>query len=58
MGDWIVLNLMFKGEYNRIKAKSIAVNVTKYVNMHNKELGKFWNLKELALKCVAGVNYD
>lgn len=50
MGDWMVLNLMSKEGCRSIKTRSAAVNVTKYVNMHNKELGKFWNLKELALK--------
>ncbi|OXU16342.1 hypothetical protein TSAR_003003 [Trichomalopsis sarcophagae] len=50
MGDWIVVNLMSKEDYINIKTRSIAVNVTKYVNMHNKELGKFWHLKDLAMK--------
>ena len=49
VGDWLVLNLLPKGT-SYCKTRSISVNVPKHVNMHQKELGKFWHLKELALR--------
>ncbi|XP_014206188.1 uncharacterized protein LOC106637781 [Copidosoma floridanum] len=49
-GDWMVLNLLPKGASRACKTRSTTVNVAKYVNLHQKLLGKFWHLKELAYK--------
>lgn len=49
-GDWLLLNLIPKGASPACKTRSTTVNVVKYVNLHQKELGKFWHLKELANK--------
>lgn len=57
VGDWMVLNLLPKGASSRCKTRAITVHVLKYVNMHQKTLGKFWHLKELALKyLIAHIN--
>ena len=49
-GDWMILNLLAKGNNTECKAKSLNVVVSKYVNVHGQQLNKFWNLKELALR--------
>lgn len=50
IGDWIVLNLTFLGESRLCKTRAMTANVVKHVNLHQKNLGKLWNLKELALE--------
>ncbi|KAJ8680017.1 hypothetical protein QAD02_015804 [Eretmocerus hayati] len=49
VGDWMVLNLLPARAGSRCATRCISVNVAKYVNMHQKELQKFWHLKELSL---------
>ncbi|XP_011502806.1 PREDICTED: uncharacterized protein LOC105366171 isoform X2 [Ceratosolen solmsi marchali] len=49
IGDWLVLNLLLKGSSSNCRTRSATVNVLKYVNLHQKELGRFWHVKELAL---------
>lgn len=50
IGDYIVLNLTFVGKSRLCKTRAMTANVAKYINLFQNNLGKFWNIKELALQ--------
>jgi hypothetical protein len=52
IGNWLVLNLLLRGSNSNCRTRSTTVHVLKYVNLNQKELGKFWHVKELALRYI------
>lgn len=50
IGDYIVLNLTFVGKSRLCKTRAMTANVANHVNLIQKNLGKFWNIKKLAMQ--------
>ncbi|XP_014220569.1 uncharacterized protein LOC106648311 [Trichogramma pretiosum] len=50
LGDWMLINLVPKGTTTRCKTRTMSIQVPKYVNLFNRDLGIYWHLKELSMR--------